>query len=288
MNSPPPDCVILVPSCDAYGDLWPVFLHGMRKHWPDCPYRLIIGTNERTDAGPNVETLQSGGGLVWSDRLIDYLNAVSSEYIIVMLEDFILRRPVEKIEIDQAMESVVQNKLDCLRLSPRPAPAKLRRKGCRFEEISPGEIYRISTQTAIWRKSFLLEILRRGESIWEFEANAPSRLSPTAKIWGTYKWIIPYEGLFVHHVLEKGKWIPYERWWLRARGYPVGQSSRKNMDTMHVLCYHLGELVARATQKISPLRGSSWRASMRAVLPGFVLSWYDRNRHFSGTPKRLR
>lgn len=273
------DCVVLVPSCDAYGDLWPVFLHGFHKHWRDCPFRLIIGTNERTDAGAGAETLQSDGGLVWSDRLIDYLNAVSSEYVILMLEDFVLRRDVRASDVDRAMATMVAEKLDCLRLIPRPPPATRRVGGKWFEEIRAQEIYRISTQTAVWRREFLLSILRRGESIWDFEMTAPSRLPATSRIWGSYERVIPYEGIFVHHVLEKGKWIPYERWWLRMIGYPVSQSTRPNMDLVHVGCYHLGEVITRVTQRLNPLGGSDWRAGLRRAAPRFALEWYDRNRH---------
>ena len=32
MNSPPPPCSVLVSSCDAYRDIWPVFFRIYFKH----------------------------------------------------------------------------------------------------------------------------------------------------------------------------------------------------------------------------------------------------------------
>ena len=38
-------CSVLVPSCDAYADLWIPFFALFWRYWSDCPFPVYLGTN---------------------------------------------------------------------------------------------------------------------------------------------------------------------------------------------------------------------------------------------------
>lgn len=272
-------CAVLVPSCDAYADVWPLFLYALKTYWDDRPYRLFFGTNECTHVDESVVTLRSSAGLVWSDRVRDYLLQIEDEYVILMLEDFILRRPVKTSAITSAVQFCLEHRLDCLRLVPRPPPAVTKGNGNTFGEVYSGEPYRISTQAAVWRREFLLELLRSGESIWQFEISGTQRAETRpCKIWASRQKLLPYEGVLAHHVIEKGKWIPHERWILAARGYPVGVATRPVMTLFHLLCYQFGETIVRLSRLVGERRAERLRAGLRLLLPRALLAWYLRRR----------
>ena len=44
-----------------------------------------------------------------------------------------------------------------------------------FTELKRGSIARINAVAALWRKDFLIKMLKRGESPWEFESNGTDR-----------------------------------------------------------------------------------------------------------------
>jgi hypothetical protein len=226
--------------------------------------------------------LPSREGLNWSNRLRDYLGRIDHEFVILMLEDFILRRRVDQTRVDEAVSFCAGRGLDCLRLVPRPPPQSRAGGMGGYGEIQPGEPYRVSSQAAIWRREFLLGLLRADESIWQFEINGTERAIPIrCKIWGVYHAVLPYEGLLAHHVVEKGKWIPHERWILAARGYPVGKRVRPLLGPIQLFCYHFGELFGRLACLFGSQRVTRWRLALRSKVPAWILSWYDSKRGVS-------
>ena len=60
-----------------------------------------------------------------------------------------------------------------LRLSPFPAPTKKLTK--LYGEVSPYIIHRISMQPSLWKYDFLMSIIKKNESIWEFEVKVSRR-----------------------------------------------------------------------------------------------------------------
>ena len=276
-------CIILVPSCDAYADLWPTFLHGVKKYWSDCPFELYLGANELRCEEDGVRGIGSNEGLVWSSRLRDFLGQVECTHVLLMLEDFILRKPVATAEIMDALTVCTENQLDCLRLVPRPAPCNRPDGKEKYGRIEPGEIYRFSTQAAIWRKEFLLQILQPGLSIWQFELGAKDpEFEVGAKVWGVYTPLLPYEGIFTHHVVEKGKWLPHELWILRRKRFPITEGGRPTIGIWELAAYQAGEYFTRLTQQLFGRNATKWRNRSKKMVPRFVLNQYDKLRGRAG------
>ena len=197
---------ILVPSCDAYSDLWAPFFSLFWRYWPDCPFTVFLGANALTFSNPNVTSLHSDKGLVWTDRLQDYLATIETTYVLMILEDFFLKHRVITDDVIAALSLACELEAHCIRLTPRPCPT-IRVFGIKnFGILEVGSPFRVSTQAAIWRKDSLIRLLKSGESIWEFEMNGTARsMMWPSGFYGYYIPVIPYG----HHVVERGKWFPW-------------------------------------------------------------------------------
>jgi hypothetical protein len=204
------DCSVLVSSCDAYSDLWTPYFTLLARFWPDCPYPVYLGANQGVFEHPALHSiLHSPAKLNWSSNMLDYLSSLETEYVLLTLEDFFLQKPVATAKITEALFFLAQNEGHCLRLIGRPAPRRMLANEPEYGIIEPGEPYRVSTQAALWRRSSLQAILHAGETIWAFELNGSQkseRLFPRG-FYGMRNSPFPY----FHHVIERGKWFPWEK-----------------------------------------------------------------------------
>jgi len=194
---------ILVPSCDKYSDLWKPFFHQFFKHWESCPYKMYLGTNHKDFQHPRVEVIKVGDDISWATGMRTMVDQIKSENILIILEDFFLRKDVSDSDFTNLLEKYEYHKSLMLRLSWAYGwPNKRNSSG--FQVLEPNRRYRICLHPAIWRKTFLDELLVEGDSAWAFEVNASNRsMKYSDGIFCTgYR---PLE--WDHHVVEKGKWF---------------------------------------------------------------------------------
>lgn len=237
---------LLTVSCDKYSDLWSPHFKLLEKFWPDCPFPRHLGFNELNVKIEGVSAIKIGPDKGWSDNLLAMLEIIEGNYILLLLDDFFMRSRIDTDRVMGLVEFAKKNEVDCLRLVPRPCPqTKLGETELKIAEILPGEPYRISTQGALWRKRALQAILRTGESIWEFEIRGTVRAeSENLKIYGTYEHVLTYR----HHVIQRGKWFPWERF--RHRGAEIGCDfgARETMTFLEVSLWFIKKVFSKASQ----------------------------------------
>ena len=203
----PSECAVLVPSCDAYADLWPPFVSLFWRYWPDCPFHVHLGTNVLSFEDARVDVIHADHGKNWTNRVREQLEALSTPYVLLVLEDFFLRRPVNTQDVLAAFDLLRNLDGHMLRLVPRPKPDIPVVRSPLLGTIAPGAPYRVSTQAAIWKRETLLALMREGESIWEFELKGTRRSIEYADgFYGVWRPLLTYG----HHVVERGKWFPWE------------------------------------------------------------------------------
>lgn len=220
-------CEILVSSCDGYADLWLPFFNLFKKHWPDCPFEISLITEKEQAQVERVNSLCLGTGKDWSNLLASALEKVQTDYVLFMLEDFFLRKKVCTHQISKLIEKMDEQKIEMLRLVPRPGPPN-RKNGEEdlFGELPVNTKWRVSSQASIWRKTVLKDLVKRGESAWEFEVNGTQRSIKYHKFYCTRKGLIPYG----HHVVERGKWFPWEAWKYKKMNIGCDFSKRRTMN----------------------------------------------------------
>lgn len=179
---------IVISTCDLYAWVVPVFLHFLKRMWPDNPYEIEIITEKKPIAGEVFYTK----GVAWSTGIINYLKQCDEDKILLMLEDNIICKPVNT-EIVQRAEELCEGDIGCVNLK---APARyyedhsIDSKVKNFREYPLGEKYSISVDVAIWQKQYLLDILQEDENIWGFEKQGSHRLKKLKGDWRTF-WANP-------------------------------------------------------------------------------------------------
>ena len=174
------DCTILVNSCDLYEDAWAPFFKLFKIQWPDCPYSFVLNTEFKSfETNCFDVTIFNSGDIPWSDRVLSALETIESEYILFFLEDFFLMSPVKIDVFNSALSYIRENKeIGVICFNPDVDSRAWKTKGSYgkyFTELKRGSIARINSVAALWRKDFLIKVLERGETPWEFEANGTLR-----------------------------------------------------------------------------------------------------------------
>lgn len=167
-------CSVLICTCDKNADIWPYFFHFFKKHYPDCPYPIYLNTETEKYEDPDLKitSLQAhkpGDPAGWSRRLRDYLNAMDSEYVIILLEDFFFMADVRTDELERCMMRMDQDKMIANFIFDSG------RHMCHESEFPEYLIqdrkapFRLCLQAGIWRRKTLLKYLRNHENPWQFE-----------------------------------------------------------------------------------------------------------------------
>lgn len=259
-------------SCDAYDDLWPPFFSLLTKHWPDCPFQVYLGTERKTYYGNyGLTTLHSHvDRRDWSGLLIDYLGQISNERVLIMLEDFFMRSRVATDEVMRCLQFSQIHKAVQTRLIPRPPPTTRMAGEDLIGECELGSPYRLCAQAAIWDRRALRDLLRPGESIWQFEREGNKRASmQNSGFYSVWRSVLPYEGLFAHHVVEKGKWLPFEKWIFGRQEIGCDFGKRATLPWRQVFFYYLARGVDQILD-VFPWRAKAWmKRCLKALLRPF-------------------
>ena len=158
---------VLVVTCDNYSDLWPPYFSLFRRFWPDCPFPIYLLSNYKRCETPGVITIDVGEDRAWSDNLLNGLNRIKEEFVLMWIDDLFLLEKVDTQSLLRVCNEFIKVDGNYIRLNPTvKADAQFNEH---FGLTSRGTIYRTSTVLSLWRKEVLRELLRPGESAWDFE-----------------------------------------------------------------------------------------------------------------------
>ena len=167
------DAVVLVMTCQKFEQCWEPFFLLFKKYWPECPYRVVMGTDK--GKYPGVETISIGTDLGWVQNCIYVLNIINAKKIIIFFEDFLPCSKFDNTRIIQLVNHSIEHNIGCLRLQPCPGPTATWDHDKSLGILQVGDNYRFSWQTAIWDKQTLLSLLDPKESPWETEVKGTKR-----------------------------------------------------------------------------------------------------------------
>lgn len=235
------DYCIMMLTCDKYSDLWPAYFGQIHKYWNSYNGKIFVNTERirKFDFECNNQISFSkklyDWDTPWSYRLKDCLEQVEEQYVIFLLDDFILTDYVDANEIDNCVDHMKEEAdIACFNFLPTPGK-KNGKKYDRYELTDRNMPFRINLQAALWRKDFLMKFIREHENPWQFE------------YWGSIR-ARRYKERIYHlskdadkvFVYPDGGVIADERWFgeiaieiLQKEGYFMDFSKRK--------IYHKGE-----------------------------------------------
>lgn len=98
-----------------------------------------------------------GDTKLWSQYLADYFETMTEEVVCFSLDDYLMNGPTDKVKLDRAVELMKNKEVVCIKL-------------CSNTENEFIE-YPITTQYCLWKREYLIEILRQTTTPWDFEIN---------------------------------------------------------------------------------------------------------------------
>ncbi len=202
---------IIMPICDGTLHTLKMSSYLFDKYWPHETSIDVVGfkkphfeISEKMNY-ISIAEKQEGGANSWSKYILQHLESIEDELIIFTLEDF-FPTAAPKTNIIQRIISLMRKdkkigRFDITFDSYILGDFKMLNKSPNLSLISREKYtqYRVSTQPAIWRREFLIEVLKRTTTPWDFEING-SKISngmdyhilafadPTFKKFPTY-WI---------------------------------------------------------------------------------------------------
>lgn len=168
-------CTVVVSSCDKNEDLWSPFFQLLNIQWNNRHYPIVLNTESKKFdyKDMNIKTFQFyklGKKVTWSKRLLKTLKAIDTEYILFMLEDFFLSKPVDQQRIEQCINWMDNDKnISVFSFNKTIRPDIRDNKYLHFEKRSQTSDYRLNCQVAVWRREKLISYLRPHEDPWQFE-----------------------------------------------------------------------------------------------------------------------
>lgn len=176
-------CTVFVASCDAYTDVWDLFFEALRVQWPDREYPVMLCTEslkyDYKDMGIQTLSLYKGKRTpAWGARLKDHLKCLSTEYVLLLLDDFIMTDKVDTRALSQCIAWMDKNTdIACFYFCPINNGNFYIRDGLYpgFARLAKESAYRFSCHAGLWRRIDLIKSLRDFETPWQWELNGTVR-----------------------------------------------------------------------------------------------------------------
>ena len=224
--------VILVVSCDKYSDLWNPFFKSFFRFWPDCPFDIYLLSNHKYANIPKVKSLLIGSDISWSDNLYKGVKKLKEDYIFLFLEDLFLIDFVETNKVFKIFNWILKSNANYVRINPFAVKADKK-----FNElvgiVSKGTIYRTSTVLSVWKKDILLNLLKTGESAWDFEIYGSLRSDKYENYYSTWGKYFS----FMNGVI-KGKWRRSSVKMLKSLGIEIDLNKREIMNLKEAIYFY--------------------------------------------------
>lgn len=160
---------VFVNSCDQYSDAWyPFFkfLDIFGGKLKDYPITLAAEKKDFSYDGLNIDVLKYSKHKTWSQRLIKELSMVQTDFIFFVIEDYFLIEPFDFDLFKVALDYMIANpNTGYMSISNKPNDTI---DTYSFQKLDL-EMHRLHMTTSIWRTEYFISLLRKHESIWDFE-----------------------------------------------------------------------------------------------------------------------
>ena len=182
------DYTLLLCSCDAYEDCWDPFFTLLERYWPEAKnHPIIVNTESKTFAkeGWDIQCFhlyKEHSRVSYGTRMIAHLKRVKTSLVLVMLDDFFLRSPVDQKRLDACVESMKQcEDITCFNFASVEQQGFVCKAHPGFQELYPIADYRLNMQAALWRTAELRSYWKPGASPWTLESLANRKTECTPK-----------------------------------------------------------------------------------------------------------
>lgn len=158
---------ILLCTCDQNEGIVKENVALLERFWPSRG-KVYLMSEKKDFAIQGTETIKTGC-VPWSERIYKALNFVPCDYVMVILDDFWVEKPVDGPAINQVVESMKINP-DVVNVAFSHMPnATIDYFVGHFVRVKRSGLSMVNWQAGIWKKTALLALLRKNENPWESE-----------------------------------------------------------------------------------------------------------------------
>lgn len=232
MSTQKSEIAILILSCDKFKATWQPCIDHLFSSWSDCSHKVYLLNNFTSCNDSRVVDLLIGEDVSWSDSLKKGLAKINEDRVFFIYDDtFILDISLEKVE--HYFQVAFNENLQSLAFRKNPFD-----KGTFYKrgvnKLDKKTKYRTSLFLNLFQKSLLLEILKDGESAWQFE-----KIGTQRSMFYDFFTVNDSMCFKFHHGIIKGKWLPNVKRYLKKEGYffndsEIGEYSRFQVFIMRV------------------------------------------------------
>lgn len=177
------DITILISSCDKYSDLWKPFFHFFYESWPSLKtynnhIPILFLTNKETVQDSRLTPVLFPNEASWSDNMLQALERVKTNYVMIVLEDYIFHKPVNEKRLQKVLNGMREVDAAYMQVSAddkRYTSAQWHPHVAGVRYAGKHEPWRTSLQLCVWNTEDLKWLLKSGEGIWIFEITSSQR-----------------------------------------------------------------------------------------------------------------
>jgi hypothetical protein len=218
---------VLVNSSDRARDIFEIVFANSQEIWRACDWPRYAGFTTQHSDMYGFKAVAAKGAAGWREELGAQLDALPPEieYVLRLEEDMLFLSPVDGAKLDAIAAIMVRDDLVYVNLHPvlgslvGGAVEFFRKKLSRrpLRPLSFSQPYYTSLTPAIWKRSYLRELLRQPGNVWEFE-----HIVTEERHYAVWEPVLHFDA-----IVSKGKWLPRARRLLAQQGASLAHSQRE-------------------------------------------------------------
>ena len=169
---------VYVSTCDKYMHLLKGFAFLFNKYWGPDQNVVVLGFSTPPFELPSNFTFHSMEPVetkAWTDNMRDYFSNIEDDHLVFLFDDYWLTEKID-LEAVKEMELLVEagavkgdlsNNTNCF-------PHHNTQGDEGYVIAHTNAMYRTSTQPCVWKREWLIGILKPGLDPWQFELQGPS------------------------------------------------------------------------------------------------------------------
>ncbi len=166
---------MVVNSCDAYKDVWPLFFKAIDEYWPERNFDIVINAESqlldiKEDGGPSLHFDSGLSGDDWGARLIKTLNHIKTEYVIMVFDDYILESMIDVCKVNDIIHFMdVNTNAAVYYLNAVCLKSHVDDENSSYRLLKDRVDYRLNSAPAVWRRKDLMSYVGIADNPWAWE-----------------------------------------------------------------------------------------------------------------------
>lgn len=239
------DLALLVVSCDSYTNIAHTFFELQERFmgWFDGPKYFVNET--KPFECDNVTTIHVGPDKDWSAKVLSALEYIPEKYVLFMLEDYFIGKPVAEKTFKEAFQTLKEHSLKYYRITNIPKGKGKSKIAPYLSDIQSNMRYGINLQAAFFLKDFLMEICSGVDrSAWAVETdllkNVTSRYEYDLK-----DCVVDRRNIIdIHNGVIKGRWVKKTVAYFKKQGFNIDLGDRELLPGRTLLWFKIKSWVA--------------------------------------------